>query len=124
MIPEIMEGIIGLIIYGLVGFGALAYYIHNPIGGRWKRFLAGLIAIIYGTNGVLVGRVLIDIVKDAISVRGWKESVTPMLITVVSSVEWSCLVLQFCFAAVGAGLIVNAITTERPLSQSREEKRK
>ena len=64
MVPEIKEGIIGLIIYGLVGFGALAYYLHNPIGERWKRFGVGLVAILYGTNGFLGGRLLLDIIKS------------------------------------------------------------
>lgn len=116
MISWFSNDIIFFALYAALGFASLAYLVHRTFLSRWGRFVVGLFSILYGTQGLLGGSQLLQSIKNTITVVPWNAAETYKLLYAASGIELASLVLQFAFAAVGAGLIVNAITVEKPLS--------
>lgn len=115
MISWFSKDIAFLVLYAALGLTALSYLVHRPIIPRWGRFSTGLLAIIYGIVGLLRGNQLLHSMNANIGFGGWGAPETAQLISAASGVEIASLVLQFSFAAVGAGLIVNAVVADKPL---------
>jgi len=116
MITWFSNDILYFTVYSIVGFGGLALLVHRPYLSRWARFLVGFVSVIYGTLGLLSGNQLFKSLQTMAQVMPWSEIETSKLVNAASSIELASLVLQFVFAAVGAGLITNAIIIEKPLS--------
>jgi hypothetical protein len=103
--------------YAIIGVLALAFLVRRSYFSRWGRFFVGVTSVAYGTLGLLSGSQLLRSINTVIRVEPWSEVESSMLVYAAASVEWASLFLQFAFAAVGAGLIVNAITTEKPFTK-------
>lgn len=103
--------------YAAVGVACLALLVRRPYFSRWGRFFVGLTSIAYGTIGLLNGGQLLRSIKTIIKAMPWSEVETSKLVYAAAGVEWASLVLQFAFAAVGGGLIVNAITAEKTMEK-------
>lgn len=117
MINWFTTDILYFIGYALLGTAGLALLVHRPQLSRWGRFFVGLLSITYGTVGSLNGSQLLRSIKTTINVMPWDGVETSKLIIAAAGIEWASLILQFAFAAVGAGLIVNAITAEKPMAK-------
>lgn len=102
------------VVHTVVGVLGLAVLVHCSYLSRWGRFFVGIGFVVYGTFGLLNGAQLLHLISTKIRVMPWSEIETPPLVYAAASVEWISLFIQFVFAAVGAGLIVNAITAEKP----------
>lgn len=113
MINWFSNDIFFFFLYLILGFGSLAYLVHRPHLSRWGRFFLGFTSILYGAVGSLNGNQILKSIKTTLSVVPWNEVEMSKLVYASTSIELASFVFQFAFAAVGAGLIVNAITVEK-----------
>lgn len=120
MLSWFTDDILIFIGYATIGIGSLTYLVHRPHISRWGRFIVGLGFIAYGIVGFKNGVQLLSSIKTIIAVTPWSETESRKLVDAASWIDLISFILQFAFAAVGSGLIVNAIVVEKPLKKKDE----